>query len=118
MRAGLGEALGRTEQGRHHMGVRMNRTAIIDRGKADEAVAFAGEIAKYVQENWGVSVGWGMEVGGTFGKVHWFVDYENMAQYEESLGRTMTDEGYRKLLESAADLFVVGQSEDTLVYMM
>ncbi len=100
------------------MGVRLNRTALVDRAKADEAMAFAAEVTAYINDHWGVPIIWGMEVGGVFGKVHWFADYENMAQLEETLGRTMTDPGYRALLDKAADVFVTGATEDTLVYTM
>lgn len=100
------------------MGVRLDRTAVVDRGKANEAMKFAAAVSSYIEDNWGIPMTWGMEVGGTFGTVHWFADYTDMAQLEETLGRTMTDEGYQKLLEDAADLFVVGETSDTIVYTM
>ena len=124
----LGEVVVRSEKDRGHsagcatrggaMGVRLNRTAVVERGKADEAMQFAADVTSYIKENWGIPIMWGMEVGGTFGKVHWFADYTDMAQLEETLGRSMTDEGYRKLLDDSADLFIVGETTDTLVYTM
>ncbi len=56
-------------------------------------------------------------MGGTVGVIHWFVDYKDMAHLEEMLGKTMTDEGYGKLLAGAVDMFT-GPAEDTLVYTM
>jgi hypothetical protein len=100
------------------MGVRLNRTAVFEPDKADEAMQFAAEVTSYINENWGISIIWGMEVGGTYGKVHWFANYTDMAQMEETLDRTMSDEGYRKLLADSAGLFVVGETTDTLVYTM
>ncbi len=100
------------------MGVRLNRTAVVDRGKADEAMQFAATVTDYIRENWGISITWGVEVGGTFGKVHWFSDYTDMAHLEQTLGMTMSDEGYRQLLADANDLFVTGETTDTLVYTM
>ena len=100
------------------MGVRLTRTAVVDRGKDDEAMQFAAAVTNYVSENWGVSIIWGMVVGGTYGKVYWASDYENMAALEETFGKATTDEGYRKLLSEATDLFITGETEDTLVFTM
>lgn len=99
------------------MGVRFTRTAVIDRGKRDEALAFAAEVSSYVEEHFGTAVVWGLEVGGTLGKIHWYADYENMTEFERVLGQTMADEAYLKLVEPAGDLFVAA-AEDTLVYTM
>jgi len=64
-----------------------------------------------------VTIVWGLEVGGTLGKIHWYADYENLAEFERVLGQSMTDEAYLKLIEPVGDLFVAA-AEDTLVYMM
>ena len=79
---------------------------------------FAATVTSYIEENWGISIIWGVEVGGTFGKVHWAADYRDMAHLEETFGRTMTDEGYRKLLADANDLFIAGATTDTIIYTM
>jgi len=100
------------------MGVRLARTAVVDRGKVDETMMFAAAVTNYITVHWGISMIWGVEVGGTFGKVHWAGDYANMAQLEEMLGKTMTDEGYRNLLADAPDLFIPGKTEDTIIYTM
>lgn len=100
------------------MGVRLTRTAVVDRGKEDEAMQFAAAVTNYISENWGISIIWGVEVGGTFGKVHWSADYADMAELELTFGKTMTDEGYRKLLSEANDLFIAGRTEDTIIYTM
>lgn len=99
------------------MGIRFERVALVERGKNEEALAFAATISDHMRTTYGVPVTWGLEVGGTVGVVHWFVDYENMAHLEEVLGKTMTDEGYGKLLAGAVDFFT-GPAKDTLVYTM
>ncbi|MFQ5553992.1 MAG: hypothetical protein ACE5GC_01315 [Acidimicrobiia bacterium] len=99
------------------MGVRLDRSAVIERGKRDQALEFAATVSDYVGENFGVTVTWGLQVGGTLGTLHWYADYESMAQLEETLGRTMTDAQYLKLVDEAADLFAA-PPEDTLVYTM
>jgi hypothetical protein len=100
------------------MGVRLTSTAVVDRVKVDEAMVFAAAVTNYITENWGISIVWGVEVGGTFGKVHWAGDQADMAQLEEILGKTMTDEGYRSLLADSNDLFIAGKTEDTIIYTM
>ena len=99
------------------MGVRFTRTAVIAAGQRDEALAFAAEVKSYVEEHFGTPVTWGLQLGGTLGKIHWYSDYENLAEFEKLLGQTMTDEGYTKLIASAGDLFAAAP-EDTLVYTM
>ena len=99
------------------MGVRFTRTVVIDRGKREEALAFVAEVSSYVEEHFGTAVTWGLQLGGTLGKIYWYADYENLAAYERVLGQTMADEAYLKLVEPGGDLFVAAP-EDTLVYTM
>ena len=99
------------------MGVRFDRSIVIARGKNKEAMEFAANVSTYIGELTGVSLTWGLAIGGTAGKVHWYADYENMAGLEAVLGQTMNDDGYQALLDSAVDAFV-GAAEDTLVYTM
>ncbi len=99
------------------MGVRLHRSIVVERGKRQEATEFAANVSAYIDENWGVPVTWGMEVGGTVGKVHWWSDYESMAHLEDILGKSLVDQGYLDLVDSVVDAFV-GAAEDTLVYTM
>jgi len=99
------------------MGVRLDRSIVIARGKNREATGFAASVSDYFENLTGIPLLWGLEVGGTVGKIHWFADYENMASLEASLGLTMTDEGYQRLLDTSVDYFS-GAAEDTLVYTM
>lgn len=100
------------------MGVRFQRTSIVAPGKGDEAREFAAAISAYVTETFGTELIWGVEIGKTFGKIYWYVDYPNMTELETAFQLTMTDEGYRKLVDDASDLFLAGQTEDTIVYTM
>jgi hypothetical protein len=100
------------------MGIRFHRTAKVESGQGDAAAAFAAEVAKYVTEHWGTPTIWGLQVGGTYGTVHWFTDFANMTEFEAQIGRTLTDEGYRALLAKAQDYFVTGSTEDTIIYTM
>jgi hypothetical protein len=51
------------------------------------------------------------------GTAHWSVGYEDMAHLEETMGKSLTDEEYLALIDSAADAFT-GAAEDTIVYTM
>jgi hypothetical protein len=99
------------------MGVRLDRSIDIARGNNAEATKFAGEVCSYWEEMTGVPLIWGLEVGGTVGRIHWYADYEDFAALEASFGLSMSDEGYGKLLATADDLFV-GMAHDTWVYTM
>lgn len=100
------------------MGVRFERTALVAPGKREDAMQFAGAIAGYVGETFGTELTWGIEVGGAFGRIHWYADYANMAELEIDFGRTMSDEGYLKLVDDAEDVFLPGRTEDKIVYTM
>lgn len=99
------------------MGVRLNRSIVIARGKGDEASKYAGDICSYLEELTGVPVIWGLEVGGTVGKMHFYADYENFAALETAFAVSSADAGYGELLAAGDDLFV-GAAEDTWVYTM
>lgn len=99
------------------MGVRLNRSILIARGKAAEAQEFAAEVSDYLEKATGIPVIWGVEVGGTVGRLHWYADYESLGALEAAFGQTESDEGYNKLLASGNDLFD-GHAEDTWVYTM
>ena len=99
------------------MGVRFTRTAVIARGRRHEAADFAATISEYWLENFGVPVTWGFEVGGNAGAIHWHADYEDLAHVEQAIGFSTTDEGFVKLIDDAADLFVA-PPEDKLILTM
>lgn len=100
------------------MALRFQRTALVAGVKNQEAVAFAAEISKYATETLGMPTAWGLQVGGTFARLHWFTDFANMTEFEAGLVKTITDAGYIEVLAKAEDLFVEGRTEDSIIYMM
>lgn len=100
------------------MAIRFQRTALVAGVQNQEATAFAGEISSYLTETLGMPTTWGLQVGGTFATVHWFVDFADMAELEAGLGKTLTDTGYLEILAKADDLFIEGRTEDSIVYLM
>lgn len=99
------------------MGVRLNRSILIARGKGEEASKFASDVCSYLEAATGIKVIWGSEIGGTVGKIHWYADYENLAALEAAFNQAESDEGYNKLIASGNDLFI-GNPEDVWVYTM
>ena len=97
------------------MGVRFTRSAVTERGKRAEAMAFAAEISEYWKEHFGVPVTVGAQVGGTLGTIHWHADYENLDHFEKAIGFATTDPNYLKLIDGAQDLFTE-PPEDTIIY--
>lgn len=99
------------------MGVRVNRSMLIARGKAAEASQFAADVSSYLGELTGVDVTWGVEIGGTVGKIHWYVDYASLAALEAAFDKAGSDEGYGELLATGNDLFD-GHPKDVWVSTM
>ena len=100
------------------MAIRFHRTSLVAGVKGQEAAAFAAEISKYLTESMGIPTTWGMQVGGTFGTMHWFAEYPDMAAFEAGLIKTITDPGYIAILAKAETIFVEGTTEDSIIYMM
>lgn len=100
------------------MAIRFQRTAIVVGAKNQEALTFAAEISKYSTETLGIPTAWGLQVGGTLATLHWFCDFADMTELEAGLGKTLTDAEYSAAVAKAADLFVEGSTEDTIIYMM
>lgn len=95
---------------------RLRRSGTVSRGKALEARQWAKEVTEYVNENYApVSAQVYSEIFGDLGKVHWYIDYEDLATIEMYSARLLADEGYQVLLSKAADLFVEGSIRDTLI---
>ncbi len=89
---------------------------MIAQGKAAEAVEFAGAIAAYIEANY-APVQVGMEMAGQWGRIHWFSEPESAAQWEEINLKLLGDEEYQALIASAGDLFIAGETKDTLVML-
>jgi hypothetical protein len=100
------------------MAIRFIRTSLVAGVQGQEAGAFAAEMCEYVTQTWGITLEWGMQVGGPNGTIHWFMDYEDMAAFEAGVLRSLTDPGYLAILAKAEDLFIEGSTKDTIIYMM
>lgn len=93
-----------------------SRSAVIAQGKGPEATEFAAQVAAFITERY-VPVQVGMELAGQWGRIHWFSEPESAAHWEAINLKLMADEEYQTLLVAAGDLFIAGETEDTLVML-
>jgi hypothetical protein len=99
------------------MAIRFQRSAVAANGKSAEAMAFAEEIAQHFTEKFGVTVTSGVEIGGEYSRIHWFAEYEDLAQFEATLGRSVMDAEYMSRVVEGEGLFAQGSAKDTLVWV-
>jgi len=101
--------------------VTLHRTAQVKQGKNEAAVAWAREITAYVNEHFpGHSVRTYSETFGDLGTIHWLVNYESLAAYEEVVAMISADAGYQALIEKIfeGDLFVDGSVKDEVLSVL
>ena len=95
---------------------RFHRIARASRGKLLQAIQWAKEVSGYINEKYApVSVQAYIEQFGDGGTIHWFSDFEHVADWETLNAQLLADQGYWALLDKAADLFIEGSLHDTLV---
>ena len=95
---------------------RFHRIARVSRGKFQEAVQWAKEVAGYINTKYApVSVQAYAELFGDVGMVHWYADYEDLATIEKFNAQLLADQGYWAVLNKGADLFIEGSLHDTLI---
>lgn len=94
-----------------------SRTAMVAPGKGTKAIEFAVEVADYVEQQTGLAIQTGAELAGEWGRIHWFADPENAAQWESVNVQLAMDETYKKMIDESGDLFIGGMTKDTLVML-
>ena len=99
------------------MGVRFMRKNQIVRGKSDEAIAFANDIAAHWEETYGTKLTWGFEIGGDVGTLYWFADHASLADLETEMMASMNNDATNKLLGESVDLFD-GAPKDKIIVTM
>ena len=94
---------------------RWQRTVLIAPGQSARAWQFAVGIAEYVnQTHTDITVEVFAEYMGKLGRIHWFVDYESLAQLESLQAQIAGDSTYNQMLADIEGVFVVGHSHDTM----
>ncbi len=94
--------------------IRFVRAATIRQGKLQPAMAFAQDISAVVEAKTGVKVNVFTQTGGVVGRICWQSDMDSLGALEETMGKLLSDPEYLRKIEAAADLFVEGQTRDSL----
>ncbi len=94
--------------------VRFVRGSTIKPGNYVRAFAFSKDISAYVESVTGVPVNVFLQTGGKLGRICWQADYPDMAALEKAMEQLLSDSGYLKKVESAADFFIEGQARDSI----
>lgn len=98
--------------------IRFVRAATIRPGKLQPALAFARDIADHVEAKVGVKVNVFTQFGGTVGRICWQSDHQDLGAIQQRMGQLMSDAEYLKTIEAAADLFIAGETRDSLWQQM
>ncbi len=94
--------------------MRFVRTATIRPGKLQPALAFAHDISAHVEAITGVKVNVFTQWGGVVGRICWQSDNDDLGAFQNAMGQALSDAEYLKKIEGAADLFIEGQTRDSL----
>lgn len=94
--------------------IRFARAATVKPGKAAAAMAFASEVSGMVQNVTGGTVSVFVQVGGPVLRISWQMDVDSLGAYEEQMGQLMQNAEYMSKISEAADLFVEGETLDTI----
>ena len=95
--------------------IRWQRTVLIAPGQTERALQFAVAVTEHVTQTFPeITVEVYTEILGDVGKVHWFIDYESLAQLEVHLQTLATDATYSQMLADIGGAFVAGHTHDTV----
>ena len=98
--------------------IRFTRTAVTAQGQSAQAMEFAAKVTQLVNERYpDAGVRWGMEVGGTAGTIHWFMDLPDLLTVEQMFTGLLSDPEYLSLVDSSGAAFLPG-AKDSMVAML
>lgn len=93
------------------------RTASIQDGKFDGALAWAVKVTKYMRDKFGANMQLARNIGGPTHQVHWVSVYPSLADLEKAVRQAETDEGYKALLaEARKELLFIASSIGDSIY--
>ena len=74
------------------------------------------QVASYAEDKFAFSnVRTGLEVYACIGGIYWLGEQESLESLAKATQASVTDAGYRQLLDEARGLFVAGSVEDTVI---
>jgi len=87
-------------------GLKWHRSAVILEGQLDLALKFGKDITEYVNKYYpGFNVQVYREVVGEGGKLHWFVDYKSMEEFNEFDQKIAMDTAFNDLIATSEGVF-------------
>ena len=94
--------------------IRFVRTASIAPGKLGDALAFAKQVAEYIDKNFGARLEIMMPVGGNPNRVAWRAEYASLGAMEESQTKMLADPKYLEMISKGAANFIPGSVNDVI----
>ncbi len=98
--------------------VRWTRCARIKYGAFVQAIQWAKEITKYVNEKYKIQLSVYMDSFGDFGTIRWFCDYADLATMEKVGRQLFADAEYLQKVNKGADWLIPGSVVDTVMRAM
>jgi len=90
------------------------RSAAIAPGKTGDAIAFAHNIAKFLQQKYSVKLTIAMPIGGNPNRIAWLATYASMADWEELVAKMMADPEYGAMIAANSATFNAGSVYDEI----
>src|SRR5690242_17510226 len=88
-------------KGRVTMSIRWTRSARIANGKMMEAIAWAKEVAGYVEKKVGTKIDVWMDAFGPVGTIRWSMDFADLSALDKAQVAIMADQSYMQMIEKA-----------------
>ncbi len=90
------------------------RTASIAPGKTAEALAFAHQITKFLDQKYTMKIAICLPVGGNPHRLGWHTMYASLADLETTMTKIMADPEYLAMIAAAAPNLLPGSTFDDI----
>ncbi len=90
------------------------RSAKIAPGRANDAVAFAHRVNKYLDEKYGGKGAVALPIGGNPSRVGWSRQFANLAEFDTLTTKLLTDADYNKMVAEVSNFFIAGSLHDEI----
>jgi hypothetical protein len=94
--------------------IAFNRMASIAPGKTTSAIAFAHEISAYMKEVYKVQVEVLLPIGGNPQRIAWSARYPDLAAFDATSSKLLSDKRYWEIVGKATDNFLAGSLRDSI----
>ena len=94
--------------------IRLFRTACVAPGKFGDALAFAKEIAEFINKQYGVKLEIMLPIGGNPQRIAWRAEYPNLGAMDEFQTKLLMDAKFNELSSKGGANFVAGSMNDVI----